>query len=81
MLRPWMRGTGTCDEDHFSLGDVAWKRRTSAARLSADAPPCAALTQAQTRKLRNLFAAVRRAAHTPMRTARALTSHHAPLRS
>ena len=65
MLRPWNAGeVGVCDEDQYTRGCTAWRRRLASPRLDiessravADLP---ALTLAQKRKLSNLFAEARR---------------------
>ena len=68
MLRPWNAGeVGVCDEDQYTRGCTAWRRRLASPRLDiessravADLP---ALTLAQKRKLSNLFAEARAASH------------------
>lgn len=72
MLRPWNVGEfGTCEEDHYSLGCTAWRRRLPTPRVdeapgsASNAPRAPALTLAQKRKLSNLFAEVRAAAGVP----------------
>lgn len=70
MLRPWLRGFGTCEEDRYTVGDIAWARRLAAPQLHASAAAISSdatqqqvfvteLTRAQRRKLDNVFAAVR----------------------
>ena len=58
-LRPWLRAYGVTEEDHFELGDGAWKRCLPAPRLEALNGGPAQLTKAQARKAANLFAEVR----------------------
>ena len=68
MLRPWNAGeVGTCDEDQYTRGCTAWRRRLASPRIDIDIDSALsvkdtpALTLAQKRKLSNLFAEVRRA--------------------